>query len=754
MTLKTTLSALTAACLLVCLFVCLLSGTAEARRRPAKPPVVPVAPAAAPPALPSSPWHNVEIVGGGFVPGIIFSTRQPGLIYARTDIGGAYRWDGWTHRWIPLTDWVGGADSNLLGIESLAADPVNAKRVYLAAGTYTQSWAGNGAILRSADQGQTWQRTDMPFKMGGNEDGRSIGERLSVDPHQNSILFFGSRSDGLWKSGDFGATWSKVDSFPVTGPTNGIGIGFVLFDAHTGSGGRPSPVIYVGVDAPGVNLYRSADGGATWEAVPGQPTGLLPHHGAFDSQGNLYLTYGDKPGPNGMTDGAVWRLDARGVWTDITPLKFVSTRRRPGGFGYAGLGVDAARPGTLMVATMDKWSTGDDIFRTVDGGANWTALKPNAVRDSRAAPFLNFGGSTAALGHWIGSLVLDPFHPNHALYGTGATIWGSDDVNAADTGQPTHWTVRAQGLEETAVLDLISPPAGPHLISALGDIGGFRHDALTVSPPGGLWTNPTMTTVTSLDFAENSPGIVAKVGNGANGQNGAYSLDGASTWTPFPVDLPDSKGGGTIAVTADGRNFIWTAPGGRPYFSFKRGATWTACVGAPDGLRIVTDRVNSHKAYGWDSNTGKFYTSDDWGVEYAAQPATLPKGHSKVRPAPGHEGDLWLPAGSDGLYHSTDGGATFAPLGAVQSADALGFGRAAPGKTYPAVYLAGKVGGVSGVFRSNDAGLTWTRINDDAHQYGWIGQVLTGDPRLYGRVYLGTNGRGILYADLRPGAAP
>ena len=39
------------------------------------------------------------------------------------------------------------------------------------------------------------------------------------------------------------------------------------------------------------------------------------------------------------------------------------------------------------------------------------------------------------------------------------------------------------------------------------------------------------------------------------------------------------------------------------------------------------------------------------------------------------------------------------------------------------------------------------RINSDGEQYGWIGQTITGDPNVFGRVYLGTNGRGIRYAD-------
>ena len=100
-------------------------------------------------------WRNVEIVGGGFVPGIIFNQREPNLVYARTDIGGAYRLDARSRRWVPLLDWVDWDHWGWTGVVSLATDAVDPDRVYAAVGTYTvPSWdPGTGAILRSTKSG-------------------------------------------------------------------------------------------------------------------------------------------------------------------------------------------------------------------------------------------------------------------------------------------------------------------------------------------------------------------------------------------------------------------------------------------------------------------------------------------------------------------------------------------------------------------------------------------------------------------------
>ena len=691
-------------------------------------------------------WRNVTIVGGGFVSGIVFSPAEPGLMFCRTDIGGAYRRDSLSNRWVPLTDWTGWDDWNLLGIESIGVDPQDSSRVYLAAGTYTQSWAGNGAILRSSDRGETWVRTNMPFKMGANEDGRSIGERLVVDPSQPAILYFGSRKDGLWRGVDYGAAWSKVSSFPTGSLTSGLGIGFLLFDPRGSVPGQPCLTIYAGCSG-SVGLYRSTDGGVNWAPVPGQPEGLMPHHAGFDTTGSLYITYSNGPGPNGVTAGAVWKLDtATGAWTNITPIVSSS-------FGWAGLGVDQANPGTIAVSSLDRWSAGDDIYRSTDGGSHWSSVRAYSARDTSTAPYLKWGGSSAALGHWIGDLEIDPFNPNHALYVTGATIWETEDLRAVDAGQTSHWFAGAQGVEETAVQDLISPPQGAHLLSALGDLGGFRHDSLESSPADGMFSNPILTTGTSLDFAETDPDIVARVGYvGNNLKHGAYSLDGGSTWNPFLTEPTGGHEAGTIAVSSDGATFVWTPKDNSPFYSAGLGATWVPCAGLPSGSNVVSDRVNPARFYALDP-TGKLWGSTDAGKTFVWLRQDYAPG-SRLRATPGYEGDLWITSGTGGLFAymgKTSPGLGFL-VGRVEEAHALGFGAPMPGFVYPAVYFVGKVDGVRGAFRYNRETGALTRVNDDAHQYGWIGQVITGDPRIPGRVYLGTNGRGILYADrVRPG---
>ncbi|KIF00789.1 carbohydrate-binding protein [Streptomyces sp. RSD-27] len=671
-------------------------------------------------------WRNAQVVGGGYVTGLVFNPREKGLLYARTDMGGAYRWDTGSEQWIPLTDWLGEKDWNLLGIDALATDPVDPGRLYLAAGTYTNDWAGNGAILRSTDRGRTFQRTELPFKLGGNEDGRGAGERLAVNPSDNGTLLLGTRKNGLWRSTDHGATWSQVSSFPVKdGAGSGAGISFVTY------GPAGSRTVYVGVADRSASLYRSTDGGSTWQAVPGQPTGQLPQHGVLSGDGSLYLTYTNALGPNGVTGGSVWKhTPGDGAWKNVSPSQ--------GGYGFSGLAVDPRKPSTVMVTTLDRWWPQDEIYRTTDGGTTWKALAGTSVRDASAAPYVGTG-----TGHWMTALAIDPFDSGHVLYGTGSGILRSKDANASDSGGTSHWSVGARGLEETALLDAIAPPGGAQVITAMGDQGGFRHGSLTEVPAGRLKT-PMMANSTGIDFAQSNPAVMVRVGRGGE-KDGAWSADGGVSWNGFASEPVGSADSGHVALSADGSTIVWTQSGQVPYRSTDRGASWSRAGGLGADAVVVADRSSAGTFYSLAGGT--LYASTDGGATFTARATGLPDGRLKA--VPGVAGDLWIAGGAKGLLHSTDGGRTFTTLTTVRSASALGFGKAAPGGSYQALYLIGTVKDATGVFRSTDEGATWLRVNDDAHQWGGIGGVgvITGDPDTYGRVYVGTNGRGLQYGD-------
>jgi hypothetical protein len=736
-------------------------------------------------------WKSVQIVGGGFVDGIVFHPTAKGVCYCRTDMGGAYRRNEHTMAWEPMLDWVSYEDLNLMGVESIALDPSDPNRIYLACGTYTFPQVPNGAILRSSNCGKSFQRTNLPFKMGGNEDGRGNGERMAVDPNDGNVLYLGTRHAGLWKSVDRALTWSVVENFPdvieappanVQSPDSirrwqrlnmGSGIIFVLFDHQSGFSGKGSSTLYVGASLINrENLFRSTDAGITWQALPGQPTQYRPTRAVLASGGVMFITYGTSPGPSRMNDGAVWKFNTtNGEWMEITPDKPMPERRKA--FGYAAVSVDSHNPRTLIVSSFGRPESagGDDIFRSTDGGSSWKPIfGGGGTFDFSLAPYV-----ARTPIHWLFDIEIDPADPDHAMFTTGYGGYETFDLSDADAGLPTRWSVMSRGIEETVALDLLSPPQGAHLISSIGDYGGFVHRDLDTPAPEGSFLNPGFGNTTSVACAENNPDVIVRVGRARNdnpGRNIGFSLDGGKTWNPTrTMPGPESRLG-SIAVSSDGSIWIWAPDpiqgdprSGRPpvptpvYRTTDRGTTWSQCQGIPDNTRVIADRVSALKFYAMDLFGGKIFVSLDGGARFTQQSLTLPSGpvrtnenrgdsrggQDRIYAAPGTEGDLWI-AAFDGLYHSADAGRSFSRIDGVQELHAFGFGKEAPGKSYPALYVVGSLNGLRGIFRSDDVGLTWMRINDDQHQWGLLLQI-TGDPKRYGRVYIGTHGRGILYGD-------
>jgi hypothetical protein len=680
-------------------------------------------------------------------------------------VGGAYRTLDSGLTWTSVTDWIGMEDVNLTGIESIALDPNDPGRVYLAAGTYLKS--GYGAMLVSKDSCRTFAKIAVPVTMGANEMGRGNGERLVVDPNYGRMLFFGSRKEGLWRSGDFGATWEHVAGFPEIPPADDkifpdellrkqydVGIVSVAFDPASGKRGAPTPNVYAAASTNTVSIYRSLDCGKTWEPVPGQPVGLRPNHIVRSVDGQFYISYGKEPGPNFMTDGALVRFSPSDcTWTDITPEKPMGENS----FGYGSVAVDPRNPDIIVTTSFCRYKQKDDIWRSADRGRTWKPMLRDAIYDHGNAPWT---GDTFV--HWMSDVEIDPFDSDRILFTTGYGIWGSVNATEADKGGKTIWKFLCNGLEECVPLGLASPQEGPHLLSAIGDYDGFRHDDLDVSPAHGQYKSPPrFQNSESLAIALLDPRIVVRSGNYSRDGSvlGAYSMDAGVSWIPFPSLPPHADGGGQIAVSADGKRIVlnFVKPG--PYVTEDYGITWQPCKGLAGKFRIVADAVNQRVFYALDAISGRLYASDDGTLEFIAVDADISPvpdfnggfggdGGPGVMlfASPASEGDLWLAFRKQGMRRSCDSGRTWSDIDEIHEAYTMGFGKAAPGKSYPSIFLAGKVDGLIGLFRSDDEGVSWVRINDDKHQFGWINHV-TGDPRIFGRVYFGTGGRGIIYGD-------
>ena len=519
-------------------------------------------------------WKSVQMVGGGFVDGIVCHPTAKGVRYARTDIGGAYRWDERERRWAPLMDWVSFADLNLMGVESIALDPSDPNRVYLACGTYTNATTPDGAILRSADRGKTFQITRMPFKFGGNENGRGNGERMMVDPNDGRILLVGTRHDGLWSSMDRGASWSPVRSFPWTPSDASAGVISVAFDPRSARKDQPTPTVYVAFSTAGApSIFRTRDGGATWSAVPGQPTVWMPTHMVLASDGTLYITYGSSPGPSSMSGGAVWKLDTgRDVWQDVTPEKSDVARR----FGYAAVSVQSTDPKALIVSSFYR-PGGEEIFRSSDAGGSWKPIfhGGGGKYDFSIAPYVEHTPI-----HWLFDVEIDPGDPNHALFTTGYGGYETFDLEDADRGRPTTWSVMSRGIEETVSLQLLSPPSGAHLITAIGDYGGFVHWDLDRSPVEGNFNHPHFGNTTSLACASARPQVIVRVGQASGsvgGGNIGYSLDSGRSWRTTASTPDQEKPGRTHRGLRRWRDLDMDAP--------KRGLLHPRSGSRLDGLR-------------------------------------------------------------------------------------------------------------------------------------------------------------------------
>ncbi len=285
--------------------------------------------------------------------------------------------------------------------------------------------AGAWAFVGPASYGTVWNTTNNISSLPGN--GRV--DRIGFDPNNESILYAATPAGGLWKSIDHGGSWVNLSNYPSTLGVSGIvvdkansNIVYILTgDGDSGSGGF---VLNAGFARQSAGVLKSTDGGMTW-----QPTGAWP-----------------------VGAGVVY-------------------------YGY-NLSQSAADPNILIAAT----STG--LFRTADGGINWSYIIGGTFNDVKFNP--KNGNTVFAAG------------PGYFYYSNDAgTSWRSANFNISIAGA-NRIQIGIGQFDTSKVYALCGP------VSTLPAAPGFF--GLYSSSDGGR----------NFTRVNNTPNIL---GNGDNGQD-------------------------------------------------------------------------------------------------------------------------------------------------------------------------------------------------------------------------------------------
>jgi photosystem II stability/assembly factor-like uncharacterized protein len=371
-----------------------------------------------------------------------------GTLYAGTDEG-LFRGTGGT--WTSIGPTILGVVSSP-GILALAIDPSAPATLY--AGT---SGAG---VFKSRNGGVSWAAVNAGLIA-------SSVQALAIDPSTPSTLFAGTRGGGVFLSRNGGGSWTPVNS--------GLTVYFVSALAID----RSTPAtLYAGTLFPG-GVFKSTNGGASWTAV----NAGLGNPVAPDLVGNVGALAID---PSSATlyagvDSQVFKSTSGGrTWTAVD-------RGLPS-YWVAALAIDPSVPTTLYVGLQ-----GGGVFKSIDGGENWTeslprqsvyalAIDPSAPTTLYVATEQGVFKSTDGGATWtqrlftlgVTALALDPSAPATLYAGRSDYAATSGAVFKSNDGGES-WTPWNAGLTSNFVRTLAIDPSTPSRIYAATDGGVYEY---------------------------------------------------------------------------------------------------------------------------------------------------------------------------------------------------------------------------------------------------------------------------------------
>jgi photosystem II stability/assembly factor-like uncharacterized protein len=301
------------------------------------------------------PWRHIGPSSfGGRIDDIEAIPGRPSTIFVGTAGGGVFRTTNNGTTWAPVFD----RDGRSTSIGDIAIAPSDPGIVWVGTGepNNRQSSTWGDGIYRSLDGGETW--THMGLK-----ETHHIG-RVVIHPRNPNTVFvaalghlWGPNDDrGVYRTTDGGTTWKKVlAGNNVTGAVDvaldpdGRTVYAAMYQRQRRGFG------FVG-GGPGSGLFRSRDGGDTWEPLTnGLPVGVKGRIGiaiAPSQPNTVYAIVEAKA-------GGVFRSDDKGsTWTRQSSLN-------PRPMYYSQVRVDPQHPDRV-------WVLGTYVHKSIDGGKTFT----------------------------------------------------------------------------------------------------------------------------------------------------------------------------------------------------------------------------------------------------------------------------------------------------------------------------------------------------------------------------------------------
>jgi BNR/Asp-box repeat len=713
-------------------------------------------------------FSSVVIRGGGFVTGLVV---EGGSMYARTDVGGAYRFDTDNQRWeqmLTTSSVTSDRRSTDYQVEALGAAPSDPAIVYMLVGA-TSADSPGARVLRSYDAGRNWTALSTEWYVGGNDEYRQSGARIAVDPSDPRVLFVGTRRNGLQVSRDGGETWDSAMTPPALDQNSdlySVGVTSVVIDPSSPVFEGRHSVVWAGVA--GVGLMRSLDAGRSWTLVSSFSGGFVSDMALTPGGALVACFYGLGEGSGSY----VKRVDVAGDIVDITP----AAEGR-----WLTVASDPSRPDTVMVAS-DSVIKGAGIFTTRNDAApqpNWVAVPTNIANgpDGTTWPTESDVFDYLSTGQIR-------FFDGEIWFAEGVGMWRT---NAAFKDSLT-WQFASDGIEEL-VGNAAYKPAHAPLLTAQWDRGLMRHPDPTNRKPsegqeaGFPYTNQ-FGSAWDISGSPTDPDFVLAVLDDHQDLTGrtvperrasGYSTDGGATWSRFAAltngTAPSDLLFGNIAVSAhDNSNLVWvpsnlTGHETKVYYSRDAGATWSSgqMNGLESGQYLHNEYTQARKILVADPDTqGLFYAlgSDGtgaaivwksadggatWNVAWSSGPAEVGSNGFKYDSTMVATGGYLIaaPGTSGGCFYRSRHGERWEKMCTLKGA--LGMGIGAPiagGIRNAALYTYGTVDGTAGIYRSTDYGAHWQRLSGEPGGLYMGVRAIAGDPQTSGRVYVALNGGG------------